>query len=120
MLWFIWQVKFVPEATEEFDVLAKRERAALQEAIQKLKADGDQLGAPHTSKVQGVTETLRELRPRRGASPVRAFYRRIGDVMVIGAVGPEADVDRRGFNRAVSVALVRLAQFEPNEELSDG
>jgi hypothetical protein len=109
----VWRVKFVPEAAEEFDALSKRDRASLQEAIQKLKAEGDQLGAPHSSKVLGVRQTLRELRPRRGSSPVRALYRRIGNFVVIGAVGPEAEVDRRGFKRAVSLALTRLAEFEP-------
>jgi hypothetical protein len=109
-------VKFVPVAAREYDALPDRERAALQEAIQKLKALGDQLGAPHSSKVLGIQGSLRELRPRRGSSPIRAFYRRIGDFMVIGAVGPEANVDRRGFNRAVTLAVDRLDEFRSDEE----
>lgn len=107
----------VPDAAVEYQNLPGRERAAMQEAFQKLKAEGDQLGAPHTSKVQGAEATLRELRPRRGASPFRAFYRRIGNEMVIGAIGPEAQVDRRRFNRAVSNALARLAEFDESLEL---
>jgi hypothetical protein len=39
--------------------------------------------------------------------------------MVIGAIGPEANVDSRGFNRAVADALDRLAAIEA-EERSDG
>jgi hypothetical protein len=109
-------VKFVPEAAKEYDALPDRERAAIQEAIQKLKVLGDQLGAPHSSKVLGIQGTLRELRPRRGSSPIRAFYRRIGDFMVIGAVGPEAEVDQRGFRRAVAHAISRLDEFRSDEE----
>ena len=45
-------------------------------------------------------------------SPWRAFYRRIGDVFVIAAVGAEADP--RGFARAVTNALTRLQEMEPS------
>lgn len=51
------------------------ERMAMQEAVGKLEELGDQLGAPHTSQIKGV-RSLRELRPRSGRSPWRAFYRR--------------------------------------------
>jgi len=93
----------------ELRALPQRERAALRGALEKLAALGEELGYPHTSAVQGAGETLRELRPRQGDSPVRAFYRRVGDTLVIAAVGPEAQVDPRGFKRAVAAALERLA-----------
>ena len=112
----MWRVLFVPEAASEFDELPARERSALQEAIRKLEALGDQLGAPHTSSVRGVAYSLRELRPRRGSSPWRALYRRIGDVMVIGAIGPEAQKNRNAFNRAVALAVSRLGEFEVQGE----
>jgi hypothetical protein len=41
------------------------------------------------------------------------FCRRIGDVFVIGAVGPEAETDRRGFDRAMADAVARLDAIEP-------
>lgn len=93
----------------ELRALPQRERAALRGALEKLAALGEELGYPHTSAVQGAGETLRELRSRQGDSPVRAFYRRVGDTLVIAAVGPEAQVDPRGFKRAVAAALERLA-----------
>lgn len=96
-------------AMPELRALPQRERAALRGALEKLAALGEELGYPHTSAVQGAGETLRELRPRQGDSPVRAFYRRVGDTLVIAAVGPEAQVDPRGFKRAVAAALERLA-----------
>lgn len=81
-------------------------------AIEKLKALGPALPFPHQSDVRGA-EGLRELRPRAGRSPWRAFYRRFGDVFVIAAVGPEAEVDPRGFERAVRVAATRLDEIDP-------
>ena len=100
-----------PEAARERLALPARERVALQNAVAKLKAD-PLLGHPHTSEVRGA-RSLRELRPRAGRSVTRALYRRIGDVLVIGAVGPEAEVDRRGYDRAVRLAEQRLDQYEP-------
>ena len=80
-------------------------------AVEKLQALGPQLPYPHQSNVEGA-ERLRELRPRAGRSPWRAFYRRFGDVFVIGAVGPEAQVDKRKFARAVDEAIARLDEVE--------
>jgi hypothetical protein len=62
---------------------------------------------------------LRELRPHAGRSPWRAFYRRVDAEIVIGAIGPEAQVDPRGFRRAVSAALSRLDAYK-REDRSDG
>jgi hypothetical protein len=64
-------------------------------AVDKLTVFGPALPFPHSSAIQGA-ERLRELRPRAGRSPWRAFYRRLSDVHVIAAVGPEAEADKRG------------------------
>ncbi|MGH3194601.1 MAG: type II toxin-antitoxin system RelE/ParE family toxin [Streptosporangiaceae bacterium] len=90
------------------------ERRAVMNATAKLEAFGDQLGAPHTSQVKGSRAGVRELRPRSGRSPWRALYRRVADAMVVLAVGPEAEHDRRGFDRAVRLAEERL------KEVGDG
>jgi hypothetical protein len=76
-------------------------------AFVRLEAIGIDLGYPHTSQVKGTN--LRELRPRAGRSPWRAFYRRIDQVLHIGAIGPEAKHDPQGFRRAVDHAIERLA-----------
>lgn len=87
------------------------ERLALDHAVDKLAAFGTQLPFPHQSSVrQG--EGLRELRPRAGRSPWRAFYRRVADIFLIAAVGPEAEADPRGFARAVAIAVRRLQEIE--------
>jgi hypothetical protein len=80
-------------------------------AVEKLRAAGPALPFPHQSGVQGA-ERLRELRPRAGRSRWRALYRRLGDVFVIAAVGPEAEADRRGFNRSVADAVGRLQDVQ--------
>jgi hypothetical protein len=107
-----WRVTTVPAAGEELEALPEAEQAAINNAIEKLILLGDRLGAPHSSAIRGVSETLRELRPRGGRSRWRAFYRRVGDRFVIAAIGPEASVDPSGFRRAVTTALARLNSLE--------
>jgi hypothetical protein len=43
---------------------------------------------------------------------VASFLRRVGDEFVIGAIGPEAETNPRGFRRAVRAAENRLDEFE--------
>lgn len=77
-------------------------------AVAKLNALGLDLPFPHGSAVRGSQTGLRELRPRQGRGPWRALYRRIGDSFVIGAIAPEAKIDRKGFAAALSAAEQRL------------
>jgi hypothetical protein len=55
---------------------------------------------------------LRELRPRAGRSPWRVLYRRVGQVFVLAAIGPEAESDHRGFDQAARHAGSRLDELE--------
>jgi hypothetical protein len=105
----MWIVAYLAEAEQERAALPKMERAALINADAKLGAHGPLLGYPHTSAVRGVP-ALRELRPRAGRSAHRALYRQMGEVFVVAAIGPEAQSDPRGFDRAVRQALERLAK----------
>jgi hypothetical protein len=107
----MWSVVYLKEAEQERLVLPKVERNALIHAVEKLEAFGPRLGYPHTSAVRGAV-ALRELRPRAGRSPWRALYRQVGEVFVIVAVGPEAESDHRGFERATRQAVARLAELE--------
>lgn len=105
-------VQILPEARAELDSLPQRERDAVANAIYKLQELGDALGYPHSSQVQGTA--LRELRPRQGRSPWRAFYLRRGNrVFVVAAVGSEAVHNPRRFHRAIADAQARLAALEP-------
>ncbi|MBI4220730.1 MAG: hypothetical protein HY682_11335 [Chloroflexi bacterium] len=83
----------------------------MENAFEKLEVYGDRLPFPHSSQVRGAAH-LRELRPRNGRSPWRAFYRRIGGILVVGAIGQEAHVDPRAFRRAIQSAEARLTRLE--------
>ncbi len=58
----------------------------------------------HSSMVTGIRVARCVLRPRAGRNAWRFIYERIGDVFVIGAVGPEAQKDKAGFDAVVSAA----------------
>ncbi len=103
------EVRYHPQAESELAELPVGERVAMANAVEKLESLGLRLPFPHQSAVVGVSN-LRELRPRSGDSPWRAFYRRIQDVFVIAGIGPDAKVDRKAFNAAVKTALQRLEE----------
>jgi hypothetical protein len=107
----MWVVAYLPEAEQERAVLPKADKAALINADVKLGAFGPQLSFPHTSAVLGA-DRLRELRPKAGRSAWRALYRQVGEVFVVAAVGPEAQSDPHGFERAVRRAMQRLEKLE--------
>jgi hypothetical protein len=90
------------------------EKVAMLHAAQKLEAAGPRLGHPHSSAVHGgVGQGFRELRPRAGRSRWRPIYRRVSpSTFAILAVGPEAQIDSRGFDDAVARAVERFGQLE--------
>lgn len=100
-----WEVVVHPDAADDLARIPARERAAIVNALDKLREHGTDLPFPHTSAVVDA-DHLWELRPRGGNSPWRAFYRRMGaKLVVVGAIGHH---DRRRYRRAVSVAVERL------------
>ncbi len=108
-----WPVHYHPKARAEADSLPVQEQKAIDGAVDKLVSLGPMLPFPHSSKVMGDPGgSLRELRPRAGRSAWRCIYERIGDAFVIGAVGPEAQKNKAGFDSAVSAAKARLAEVE--------
>jgi hypothetical protein len=104
-------VGLLTEAEEELEALTMVEEVALRTVMAKLEALGSRLPFPHQSAVRGAT--VRELRPRSGRSPWRAFYRRTGaEKFVVGSIGPEAIVNPKGFKRAVRLAEARLTRHK--------
>ena len=110
------EVFLLEEADEELKALPVGERVAMRTAFKKLEQAGSALTFPHQSSVKGVNG-LRELRPRGGRSRYRSFYKRTGpNQFVVGAIGPEAQVDPRGFQRSVKAAQERLSKYEGLED----
>ncbi|MHB1500420.1 MAG: type II toxin-antitoxin system RelE/ParE family toxin [Candidatus Dormibacteria bacterium] len=105
----MWDLRYHPDAKAEEDALPPREQLATTNAVDKLRVAGPSLSFPHQSAVRGAT--VRELRPRGGRSPWRAFYRRVGNQFVVGATGLEATVSPKGFQKAVGFAESRLNQI---------
>ena len=106
-----WTTVLLPDAVAELGKLPRGEAVAVANVIKKLESVGIDLGYPHSSQVRDA-DRLRELRPRGGRCPWRAFYRRVGDVFVVAAVGPEHDHDPKGFKKAVELAAKRLEELE--------
>jgi hypothetical protein len=119
MVQVMWKVLYLPAAEEELDSLPARDKNAVDNAVEKLKSMGPNLPAPHQSAVLGC-EDLRELRPQAGRSPWRPLYRQVGDPFVIAAIAPEANKNKRGFDRACRDALDRLAELEDREGEDSG
>ncbi|MEU4337706.1 type II toxin-antitoxin system RelE/ParE family toxin [Micromonospora lupini] len=106
-----WSVLYHPEALTELQAVPAVEQAAIGHAVEKLESLGPSLGYPHSSAVR-TADSLRELRPRGGRSRWRVFYARVGEVFVVGAIGPEASVSQRDFRRAVKAAERRIKDVE--------
>lgn len=60
---------------------------------------------------------LRELRPRQGRSRWRPLYRRVDEALfALLAIGPEAEIDKAGYAKAVRLAKQRLERQEKTKE----
>jgi Phage derived protein Gp49-like (DUF891) len=108
-----YKVVWHPGADAELRLAPVADQVAMLHAAQKLAAEGPNLRFPHQSAVRGDEgKGLRELRPRSGRSVWRPLYRRVADIYMIVAIGPEADVDPAGFAAAGTRGNERLAALE--------
>ena len=102
-------VLYDPDAVAELATAmkSKEDRAAVFNAVDKLRQLGEDLVPPHMKPLKGPGAAgLRELRPRQGRSDWRPIYARRGDVYVILAI------DRHGnFEALIARAQQRLAQY---------
>jgi DNA-binding XRE family transcriptional regulator len=85
----VWTYRYLAEAILERDSLVPKRKRRSSTQRQSWQPLGPRLPYPHSSAVKGA-DRLRELRPRGGRSPWRAFYRQIGEEFVVAAIGPEA------------------------------
>jgi hypothetical protein len=108
-------VRWLDDASAELGLLPPGEKASVLKAAEMLEAAGDMLSYPHCSSARGRGGTVWELRPRRGRSPVRALYRRIGNEFVIGAVARSHE-DKRAYNAVLVKARSRLDEEQQRLE----
>lgn len=114
-----WEVAWHPKALAEKNAIEDvAERVAIAHVIEKLEVDGPVLRSPHQSAVRGEEGSgLRELRPRRGRSRWRPLYCRADEMLFpVLAIGPEAEIDKAGYVKAVRLAKQRLKRLEKAKE----
>jgi hypothetical protein len=109
-------VRWHPAAEGELEAIGlqdQRQHDAILRVVDKVRYLGFRLPAPHQSAVKGaIGSGFRELRPLQGRSPWRPIYTQVAEkTFVILAIGPEAKMNRRGFDRAVRRARQRFDQL---------
>jgi hypothetical protein len=94
--------------TAEFDTwvagLAAAEQATVVNVVTKLQVLGVALGFPHSSAVEGATESLRELRPKGGRSPLRVFYAFDPRRQAVLLIGGDKSGDPKFYRRMIPIA----------------
>ena len=87
-----------------FECLDRRDQEAVERVVWLLKMRGVTLGQPSSSALRGSRFSLRELRPKRGASPLRVLYafdpRREALLLLGGSKAKEPSFYRRAIVRA--------------------
>jgi hypothetical protein len=99
--------------------LNHREQVSVLQTVKLLQAAGVALGAPWSSALEGTALPLRELRPQRGASPLRIVYAFDPRKEALLLLGGDKAADRRFYRRARTRAerrwRERLAALRKNE-----
>ncbi|HSN91132.1 MAG TPA: type II toxin-antitoxin system RelE/ParE family toxin [Anaeromyxobacteraceae bacterium] len=95
----------VVRATEEFErwieSLSRREQKAVLQVVKILEQAGIALGEPYSSALKGTKHPFRELRPKRGASPLRIIYAFDPRREALLLLGGDKGGDKRFYERAI-------------------
>ena len=95
----------VVNVTTEFErwltALDHREQKAVLQVVKLLQAAGVALGEPYSSALKGTRHPLRELRPKRGASPLRILYAFDPKREALLLLGGDKGDDKRFYERAI-------------------
>jgi len=110
----------VVNVTADFEAwiesLEHREQKAVLQMVKLLQAAGVGLGEPYSSALKGTLHPLRELRPKRGASPLRVIYafdpRREALLLLGGDKGDDKTFYERAIPRAERLWEAHLAEIE--------
>lgn len=108
------------EATTEFkrwfEALAPGEKRSIDLVVGLLRVQGVALGAPYSSAIQGSRFPLRELRPKRGASPLRAFYAFAPRRNALLLIGGDKAGDNRFYQRMIARAEALWVEYLKQEK----
>lgn len=95
-------------ATDEYEAwirdLDSAEQIAVTNVVTKLRVLGYELGAPHTSALEGTDLPLRELRPKQGRSPLRVIYAFDPARQAVLLIGGDKSGDPKFYRRIVPIA----------------
>jgi hypothetical protein len=95
-------------ATDVFDgwygALTGGDRKSIDMVVGLLREHGVLLGAPYSSALQGSDFAFRELRPKRGASPLRVIYAFSPSRNALLILGGDKSGDNRFYRRAIAQA----------------
>jgi hypothetical protein len=108
-----------PESDAWFDELDDRDREAVMRVVRMLESKGITLGEPHSTALRGSRFPFRELRRKRGRSPLRVIYafdpRREALVILGGDKAAEPRFYSRAMARAEALWIVHLEDTESEE-----
>ena len=94
--------------TDEYEAwyrnLHATEQAAIINVVTKLRVLGYELGAPHSSALEGTDLPLRELRPKQGRSPLRIVYAFDPARQAVLLIGGDKAGDPKFYRRIVAAA----------------
>jgi hypothetical protein len=95
----------VINATREFEgwieALSHREQKSVLQVVKILEQVGIALGEPYSSALEGANYPLRELRPKRGRSPLRIIYAFDPKREALLLLGGDKGADKRFYERAL-------------------
>ncbi len=77
------------------------EQKAVLQVVKILEQVGIALGEPYTSALKGTKHPLRELRPKRGASPLPIIYAFDPKREALLLIGGDKGNDKRFYERAI-------------------
>lgn len=96
------------ETTYEFDgwfaALPAGDQKSVALVVRILRDQGVALGTPYSSAIVGASFALRELRPKRGASPLRVLYAFAPRRNALLILGGDKGADKRFYSRGVAQA----------------
>ncbi len=94
-------VKVTGEFERWIQGLSHRDQKAVLQVVKILEQVGVALGEPYSSALRGSRHALRELRPKRGASPLRIIYAFDPKREALLLLGGDKGDDKRFYQRAV-------------------